>query len=108
MDSAEQPHGGEEAELDQLIKSVEEWRRTRPHLGAMPTLLWDGAIAAAGSLGVTRVAQALKLNHTVLKRRLELTHPEQKSRTKQRRRVGRPAPTNGFIELSGIPLPSNS
>jgi hypothetical protein len=63
------------AELKGLSCQIEQWRRTRPRLGAMPELLWTLAANAARQHGLARVARFLRLDYYSLKERVE--SPEQ-------------------------------
>jgi len=78
------------AEFRKLHCQIEQWRRTRPRLGAMPELLWTLAVDAARQHGLARVARFLRLDYYSLKERVE--SPEQ---DKGSTSAGKPT----FIEL---------
>ena len=77
-------------ELAQLSKDVERWRQTRAKLSPMPAPLWAAAIALARRLGVNPVKEALGLNYTALRTRLDAARSD----------VVATAPAR-FVELSG-------
>jgi len=78
------------AELKELSRPIEQWRRTRPHRGAMPESLWTLAANAARQHGLAHVARFLRLDYYSLKERVE-------SREQVRSSTSAAKPT--FIEL---------
>ena len=59
------------AELKDLSSQIEQWRRTRPRMAAMPDALWALAAEAARQQGLARVARFLRLDYYSLKERIE-------------------------------------
>ena len=59
------------AELKDLSRQIEQWRRTRPHRMPMPDPLWTLAVNAARKHGLARVVRFLHLDYYSLKERLE-------------------------------------
>lgn len=55
--------------LEQLRARIEEWRRTRSGLCAMPEPLWAAAVAAAHEHGIYAVSRALGVSYDSLKTR---------------------------------------
>lgn len=58
-------------ELKELSGQIEQWRRTRPRLAAMPEPLWTLSVNAARQHGLARVARFLRLDYYSLKERIE-------------------------------------
>jgi len=89
-----------EDELERVREHIENWRKTRLKLGAMPAQLWDEAAAVARKLGAYRVAEVLRLNYRLLKDR---AFPEQSGRvTKKRRQPSSAAKRGGFVEVNPL------
>ena len=74
----------------ELGQEFDEFRSTRSGRGKLPESLWQAAVAQARQHGVNVVAQALRLDYNVLKRRVGLVEQRQK-------RASMPA----FVELIG-------
>ena len=74
----------------QLGQQFEQFRSTRSGRGKLPESLWQAAVEQAWEHGVNVVAQALRLDYNVLKRRVGLVEQRQK-------RASMPA----FVELIG-------
>lgn len=53
----------------ELRRRLEQWRRSRPKLGPIPTQLWRRAVELARAHGIHLVACALRLEYYALKRR---------------------------------------
>jgi len=81
-------------QLDALRGQIQDWRQTRKVPGPMPGDLWDAAVALAKVFGVCRIARALTLDYTALRKRTEKT-PE----------AGLVKPT--FVQLPAILAPEN-
>jgi hypothetical protein len=85
--------------LDVLSQKIERWRGQKPRSRSMPEELWQEASEAARSLGVSRVATALKVGYATLR---------QRSGVKGVRKAGhRPEPSvpvldSQFVELSDL------
>ena len=58
------------ADLDQLRKQVERWRRTRQKLSPMPAALWRAAERQAAVHGCSAVARATGIGYGSLRKRL--------------------------------------
>jgi hypothetical protein len=69
-----QKHPSQE-QLDPLRHQIQEWRKARKGPGPMPEELWSAAVALAKAFGVCRIARALPLDYTSLRKRVE-KHPE--------------------------------
>jgi DNA-binding protein H-NS len=74
----------------QLGQQLDEFRSTRSGRGKLPEWLWQAAVEQAREHGVNVVAQALRLDYNVLKRRVGSVEQRQK-------RAAMPA----FVELIG-------
>lgn len=61
--------------LTQLAHQLNEWRRTHKAPSKIPDEVWTGAVTLAGRLGISRVSQALQLNHSALKKRVGSSTP---------------------------------
>lgn len=62
--------------LKAVCDQFERWRRTRRKRTPIPQRLWDAAVKLAELYGISVVANALRLNHTDLKKRVEaVSHP---------------------------------
>jgi hypothetical protein len=57
-----------EPQLDHLRQQLAAWRQGHSHQRT-PEPVWQEAVQLARALGISRVAQALRLNYTGLKRR---------------------------------------
>lgn len=62
----------EQVKLEQVERAFVGWRARKKAGEHAPEQLWAKALDAARVHGVTRTARVLKLNHSVLKRRLAL------------------------------------
>jgi hypothetical protein len=60
-------------QLDALRGLIQDWRQSRKVPGPMPGELWDAAVALAKEFGVCRIARALTLDYTTLRKRTEKT-----------------------------------
>ena len=58
-------------QLNGLRRQIQEWRQNRTVPGAMPGALWDQAVALAKVFGVCRIARAVGLDYTALRKRTE-------------------------------------
>ena len=76
--------------MRQLGQEFDEFRSTRSGRGKLPESLWQAAVEQARQHGVNIVAQALRLDYNVLKRRIGSVEQRQK-------RAAMPA----FVELIG-------
>ncbi len=75
--------------LSDVYSQFERWRSRRPRGTRIPAALWQSAVDAAREHGVSKAAQALRLDYYGLKKRLESGLPG-------------PEPGSRFLE---IPLP---
>lgn len=62
-------HAGD---LQRVGRELAEWRRTHHAPSRIPETVWARAVRLAAQEGVSVVARALRLNHTQLKRRMEV------------------------------------
>ena len=74
----------------QLGQEFDEFRSTRSGRGKLPEWLWQAAVEQARQHGVNVVAQALRLDYNVLKRRVGSAEPPQEE-----------ARIPSFVELIG-------
>ena len=91
--------------LADAAAALAEWRNIRPrNAGArIPEELWSRAIELAERHGIAKVAVALKLDYTSLKRRLTATTTATEKRPAGGERPSPPSPD--FVELDfGLPL----
>ena len=58
------------AEIEEVRKRFEDWRRTRPKVMPIPEELWQAALSLCALFPFTQVASYLHLNSTTLKNRL--------------------------------------
>ncbi len=58
-------------QLDPLRLQIREWRQARKGGDPMPAELWGAAVALAQKFGVCRIARALPLDYTALRKRTE-------------------------------------
>jgi hypothetical protein len=75
-------------EIQSLSRRVERWRRTRWRRSPMPAPLWEAAIAAARTHGVSAVVRETGIGYESLRQRCETTEPSGQE-------AGAPA---GFVE----------
>ena len=57
--------------LEALRGQIQDWRERRKVPGPMPGELWEAAVALAKEFGVCRMARALTLDYTALRKRAE-------------------------------------
>ena len=89
-------------QLADAAAALAEWRKTRPRSARIPEDLWSRAIGLAEKHGIAKVAVALKLDYTSLKRRLTATAPVKRAAGGER---PSPPPSPDFVELDfGLPL----
>jgi len=62
---------GPPKQLDALLGQIQDWRERRKVPGPMPGELWEAAVALAKEFGVCRMARALTLDYTALRKRTE-------------------------------------
>lgn len=82
------------AEIEELHRQVEQWRRTRRHREPMPTPLWRLAARLARQHSVARVSRVVRLDYYALKERVDLPN---------RDRIAEPEKRPAFVELA-LPL----
>ena len=66
-------------QIEPVQRQLEGWRRTRKNRERIPESLWSAMAKLAGSYGVSRVCQALRVEYPALKRRVhgvEVARPE--------------------------------
>ncbi len=85
--------------LDALSQKIEHWRGQKPRSRSMPKELWHEAIEAARSLGVSRVATALKLGYATLRQRSGV---EGARRAARRPEPSVPTLNSQFVELNDL------
>lgn len=87
------PSKHSESRLEQLRQQLCTWRRRGKRYQRTPEPVWQAAAELAQVLGTSRVAQALRLNYTALKRRLTLAVvPETRAPAFVELRCAPPAP----------------
>jgi hypothetical protein len=85
--------------LEELRGRFDEWRNSQARSKAIPTGLWDEAVAAANRLGPGRVAAALGLNRQRLKQ--QIIAREAPATHRQEHRELQPVPAQ-FVELGNL------
>ncbi len=86
-------------QLADAASALAQWRSTLPRTSRIPEELWSRATELAERHGVAKVAAALKIDYTSLKRRLTVTtgKPAEGERTSPQ--------SPAFVELNfGLPL----
>ena len=73
--------------LNEVQQHFEQWRKNRKGRQPIPEHLWQAAAGLAKQYSINHVARLLRLNHTALKERVEISRQE----------------NPGFVE---IPLPN--
>lgn len=76
--------------LSEVRSKFERWRKSRHRGSRIPSALWQRAVDAAREHGVSKAAQALRLDYYGLKKRLE-SAPELSG--------SEPATGRGFLEI---------
>jgi hypothetical protein len=87
------------AGLNVLSRKIEHWRGQKPRSRSMPEELWQEASEAARSLGVSRVATALKVGYARLRQRGGVEGARKAAR---RPEPSVPALNSQFVELSNL------
>jgi hypothetical protein len=85
--------------LSALSQKIEHWRGQKPRSRSMPQELWQEASEAARSLGVSRVATALKVGYATLRQRSGV---EGVRKVDRRPEPSMPALSSEFVELSDL------
>ncbi len=80
-------------ELEQLRRRFEEFRSAQTSRGRLPEPLWREATELARRYGLNPTAQALRLDYTGLRKRMEAHDPAKPK--------GKAAPVSAFVELVG-------
>jgi len=86
--------------LSALSQKIEDWRGQKPRSRSMPEELWQEASEAARSLGVSRVATALKVGYATLRRRSGVEGVRKAARGRQDPVV--PVLNSEFVELQDL------
>jgi hypothetical protein len=86
-------------ELSALSQKIEQWRGQKPRSRSMPEELWQEASEAARSLGVSRVATALRVGYAALRQRSGVEAVRNSAR---RAEHSVPALSSQFVELSDL------
>ena len=76
-------------DLDPVREQIRAWRETRHLPGPMPSEIWDQAVALAQTFGVCKVARAVSLDYSALRKKV----------AKAMEKPGLVKPT--FVELPG-------
>lgn len=91
--------------LEAVRGRFEQWRRTRECRSRIPDALWAAAVRVAGTCGIHRTAQALRLNPDSLKRHVasaEGARPERVTRESVTpERITREGATSGRVARAG-------
>jgi hypothetical protein len=85
--------------LSVLSRKIEQWRSQKPRSRSMPQELWQEASEAARSLGVSRVATALKVGYASLRER---SGAEGVRKAARRREPAAAALSSQFVELNDL------
>ena len=92
-------------QLAAAAAALAKWRSTRPRSSRIPEDLWSRAIKLAERHGIAKVAVALKLDYTSLKRRLAGTATAATTAKRPTVGVRSSSPSADFVELDfGLPL----
>ena len=91
--------GADVSGLSALSRKIEHWRGQKPRSRSMPEELWREASEAARSLGVSRVATALKVGYAKLRQRSGVEGARMAAR---RPEPLVPALNSQFVELSNL------
>ena len=95
-------------QLTDAAAALAEWRKTRLRSSRIPEDLWSRAIELAERHGIAKVAVALKLDYTSLKRRLATTAAAATATAPAKRPAAgarSSVPSADFVELDfGLPL----
>jgi hypothetical protein len=78
------------ADIEQVRRRLQEWRRSRRHGSRIPEDLWIAAVKLAKKYRAARIAHELGLDYDGLKRRLK---------TAKQHGTSEPQTQQGFIEL---------
>ena len=62
--------------LKQVQQQFEQWRKTRKSRKPIPEHLWQAAVEVAKQYSINHVARLLRLNHTALKEKVEISKQE--------------------------------
>jgi hypothetical protein len=68
------------AEVRDVLRRLEGWRKGRKHRRPIPEVLWRSATTLARQHGVSRIARLLRLDYYVLKERLDTLDRDKKGR----------------------------
>lgn len=69
--------------IQKIQKRFETWRESRAKRSTIPEALWKSAVCLSKTYGVHRISKALRLNHSVLKKRVhEASIPSSPKKTK--------------------------
>ena len=61
----------QEATIEDVRKQFEQWRQTRNKRGVIPDQLWEAAIALSKYHAPHKISQALRLNYSDFKKRVD-------------------------------------
>ena len=62
--------------LKEVQQQFEQWRKTRKSRKPIPEHLWQAAVELAKQYSINHVARLLRLNHTALKEKVEISKQE--------------------------------
>ena len=62
--------------LKEVQQQFEQWRKTRKSRKPIPEHLWQAAVEVAKQYSINHVARLLRLNHTALKEKVEISKQE--------------------------------
>ena len=92
-------------QLADAAAALVKWRSTRPRSSRIPEDLWSRATELAERYGIAKVAVALKLDYTSLKRRLASTASAATRAKRPAAGARSSSPSRDFVELDfGLPL----
>lgn len=87
--------------LEELRGRFDDWRSRQHKSKAIPTELWDEAVATARRLGPSRVARALGLNHQRLNQQMLARQAPEPEVGRQEPRALQPVAAQ-FVELGSL------
>ena len=62
--------------LKEVEQQFEQWRKTRKGRESIPEHLWEAAAGLSNNYSINQIARLLRLNHTALKEKVEISKQE--------------------------------
>ena len=83
------------AQVEEVRRRLDGWRRARKHRARLPEELWASAVKLVAGYGLHKTARALRLDYYALKKRVE---------SASRQSPSEPQGATAFMELVGRPV----